>query len=59
MTGLVAIDVGSSTGGFTDVLLKGGATKVYAVDSGTNQARLVASPGRPRHRPRADQRARS
>jgi len=37
VTGLVAIDVGSSTGGFTDVLLKGGATKVYAVDSGTNQ----------------------
>lgn len=36
-TGLTAIDVGSSTGGFTDVLLTGGATKVYAVDSGTNQ----------------------
>ncbi|GGE83556.1 TlyA family RNA methyltransferase [Sphingomonas prati] len=33
----VAIDVGSSTGGFTDVLLTGGAAKVYAVDSGTNQ----------------------
>jgi 23S rRNA (cytidine1920-2'-O)/16S rRNA (cytidine1409-2'-O)-methyltransferase len=33
----VAIDVGSSTGGFTDVLLTRGATKVYAVDSGTNQ----------------------
>ncbi|KAA9016821.1 TlyA family RNA methyltransferase [Sphingobium limneticum] len=37
VTGFVAIDVGSSTGGFTDVLLTGGATKVYAVDSGTNQ----------------------
>ena len=36
-TGLVCIDVGSSTGGFTDVLLNGGAAKVYAVDSGTNQ----------------------
>jgi 23S rRNA (cytidine1920-2'-O)/16S rRNA (cytidine1409-2'-O)-methyltransferase len=35
--GMVAIDVGSSTGGFTDVLLTNGAAKVYAVDSGTNQ----------------------
>jgi len=37
VTGAVAIDVGSSTGGFTDVLLSAGATRVYAVDSGTNQ----------------------
>lgn len=35
--GLVAMDVGSSTGGFTDVLLTQGALRVYAVDSGTNQ----------------------
>ena len=35
--GTVAIDVGSSTGGFTDVLLQRGAARVYAVDSGTNQ----------------------
>ena len=34
---MVAIDVGSSTGGFTDVLLTNGAARVYAVDSGTNQ----------------------
>lgn len=37
VTGMVAIDVGSSTGGFTDVLLSNDAAKVYAVDSGTNQ----------------------
>lgn len=35
--GTVAIDVGSSTGGFTDVLLSRGGRRVYAVDSGTNQ----------------------
>lgn len=37
VTGKVAMDVGSSTGGFTDVLLTNGAVRVYAVDSGTNQ----------------------
>jgi 23S rRNA (cytidine1920-2'-O)/16S rRNA (cytidine1409-2'-O)-methyltransferase len=37
VAGVVAMDVGSSTGGFTDVLLSGGAARVYAVDSGTNQ----------------------
>ncbi len=37
VTGMTAIDVGSSTGGFTDVLLTRGAAKVYAVDVGTNQ----------------------
>lgn len=35
--GLVCLDVGSSTGGFTEVLLARGAQMVYAVDSGTNQ----------------------
>ena len=37
VAGAVAMDVGSSTGGFTDVLLTNGVTQVYAVDSGTNQ----------------------
>jgi 23S rRNA (cytidine1920-2'-O)/16S rRNA (cytidine1409-2'-O)-methyltransferase len=35
--GAVAMDIGSSTGGFTDVLLAHGAAHVFAVDSGTNQ----------------------
>ena len=35
--GAVAMDIGSSTGGFTDVLLSRGASHVFAVDSGTNQ----------------------
>ncbi|MGB7408054.1 MAG: TlyA family RNA methyltransferase, partial [Pontixanthobacter sp.] len=35
--GVTAMDVGSSTGGFTDVLLHHGAAHVIAVDSGTNQ----------------------
>jgi 23S rRNA (cytidine1920-2'-O)/16S rRNA (cytidine1409-2'-O)-methyltransferase len=37
VAGRIALDVGSSTGGFTDCLLQRGATRVYAVDVGTNQ----------------------
>lgn len=37
VAGMAAIDIGSSTGGFTDVLLSRGARTIFAVDSGTNQ----------------------
>ena len=37
VSGKVCVDVGSSTGGFTDCLLQHGAAKVYAVDAGTGQ----------------------
>ncbi|HYJ29184.1 MAG TPA: TlyA family RNA methyltransferase [Allosphingosinicella sp.] len=37
VAGAIALDVGSSTGGFTDVLLQRGAAKIFAIDVGTNQ----------------------
>ena len=37
VTGMNVLDVGASTGGFTDCLLQNGATKVWAVDVGHNQ----------------------
>lgn len=37
VTGIIALDVGASTGGFTDCLLQHGAAKVFAVDVGYGQ----------------------
>lgn len=37
LEGEICMDIGSSTGGFTDCMLQNGAVKVYAVDVGTNQ----------------------
>ena len=37
VAGQICVDVGASTGGFTDCLLQRGATRVYAVDVGTGQ----------------------
>ena len=46
VSGRVCVDVGASTGGFTDVLLDAGAKKIYAVDVGYGQllTRLAADP---------------
>jgi 23S rRNA (cytidine1920-2'-O)/16S rRNA (cytidine1409-2'-O)-methyltransferase len=54
VTGLVALDIGASTGGFVDCLLQRGAQRVYALDVGVAQlapklrreARVVALDGR-------------
>ncbi len=45
-TGAVAMDIGSSTGGFTQVLLHHGAAHVFAVDVGTNQLGVAIAAGR-------------
>ncbi len=37
LSGLICLDIGASTGGFTDCMLQNGAVKVYAVDVGRDQ----------------------
>lgn len=46
VSGAVCMDIGASTGGFTDVLLQCGARRVYAIDVGTGQldAKLASDP---------------
>ena len=43
LEGKVCMDVGASTGGFTDCMLQNGAVKVYSVDVGSWPAGLEAS----------------
>ena len=46
INGLICVDIGASTGGFTDIMLRSGARRVYAVDVGYNllDYRLRADP---------------
>jgi 23S rRNA (cytidine1920-2'-O)/16S rRNA (cytidine1409-2'-O)-methyltransferase len=37
VTNFICLDIGASTGGFTDCLLQHGAAKIFTIDSGTNQ----------------------
>ncbi len=57
VTGKVCLDIGSSTGGFTDVLLQAGAARVHAVDVRRRTARLEAAHGPARGAARRHQRA--
>lgn len=66
LAGKICMDVGASTGGFTDCMLQQGAVKVYAVDVGHSPARLEAekrqsrrvSPRRPTYAMRRGRRSR-
>ena len=57
VTGRVCLDIGASTGGFTDCLLQRGAARVHAVDVGTRAARLEAAQRSARGGARRRQRA--
>ena len=59
VAGRDCLDVGASTGGFTDCLLQRGATRVAALDVAYGQLDAVAAGGPARDRDRAAQRPRS
>ena len=44
LTGKTCMDIGASTGGFTDCMLQNGAAKVYAVDVGYGQLAWSCAP---------------
>ena len=56
LAGLACMDIGASTGGFTDCMLQNGACSVLAVDTGYGQIAPDPPFGPPRHPPRAHQR---
>ncbi len=49
VTGLICLDLGASTGGFTHCLLQHGVAKVYAVEKGHRQLAYALTEDHPRH----------